>query len=87
MRGSDDISEGANLLHTGTILGVENVDRGRVLVRVAVPDGLLFVGGLANSYQLDYSSEVPFDEVLSRHELEAVVKQFNRFVGAKLNHS
>ena len=74
---SQPTNQPENLLNTGTI-GVETIDCGRIHVRVAVPDGALFLRGMANSYRVEYSSEVPFDEVLSRHELEALVQQFNR---------
>ena len=49
----------------------------RIKVRVAIPDGLLFVGGLANSYRVEYSNEVNFEQVITHRELERVANTFN----------
>ena len=49
----------------------------RFRIRIAQPDGLLFVGGLANSYCVEYSNEINFENVITEAELKQIIRAFN----------
>jgi hypothetical protein len=50
---------------------------GMYKVRVGVPDGQLFVGGISSSYLMEYPEDIPIDDVVSEVELKRVIKSFN----------
>jgi hypothetical protein len=49
-------------------------------VIVARPDGLLFVGGLANSYEASSPTDINIDAILTEPELERLVEHFNNAI-------
>lgn len=53
------------------------ISKDRAHVKFGLPAGLLFVGGLANAYVLEYGEEVDISAVISDNELIHVIRQFN----------
>ena len=49
----------------------------RFKARIATPDGLLFVGGLSNSYEATYPRYIHIGSVIGEAELRRLVVQFN----------
>ena len=53
------------------------LSKDRFHVKVAQPSGLMFVGGVSNSYSLEYSNEINLSAVISDDELTLIIRQFN----------
>ena len=53
------------------------ISKERAHVKIGLPGGLLFVGGISNNYVLEYSEEVDISAVISDDELLHVIRQFN----------
>ena len=56
------------------------IDGDQFVCSIAKPDGLLFVGGLANSYEPEYPADVDISAVMSEAELTRLVGHFNNAI-------